>query len=446
MQKKEKSLLLSIFFWGSGQFFICKQRLKGLFLFLIQILAVSMELFGGYWIEYMQGLIPEFSLRLHGGYFTKGIWGLVTLGEKVGGRNGDHSTMLLINGIISVIVLLMLLCIYAWNLADAWRTGKKIDACGEYENQKDYLKKFYHKNFPYFILIPIGIGFVFVVVMPIVFTFLTAFLNYNRNHLPPGQLLDWVGFENFKKLFTVPVWSSTFTKVLGWTIIWTLATTFGTYFIGLFQALILNHPSAKLKKLFRTILILPWAIPQMVTLLVFRNLLNGQFSPVNQMLTKLGIISENIPFLSDPLTAKITVVVVSLWLGFPIFMVMLLGVLSNIDQSLYEAASIDGATGVKRFTKITLPLVLKATVPNLVMSMAANFNGFGLIYFLTQGGPVNTDMQFAGDTDILISWIYKLTLNQQMFDIAAVMSVFLFVIVGAVSLWNFRRTTSFKEL
>lgn len=128
------------------------------------------------------------------------------------------------------------------------------------------------------------------------------------------------------------------------------------------------------------------------------------------------------------------------------FMLMMMGVLSNLDHSLYEAAAIDGASSIQQFGKITLPLVFKATMPNLVMSMAANFNGFGLIYFLTQGGPINTEMQFAGDTDILISWIYKLTLNQQMYDIAAVMSVLLFIFVGVVSLWNFRRTTSFKEL
>ena len=275
---------------------------------------------------------------------------------------------------------------------------------------------------------------------------MTAFLNYNRNHLPPGQLLDWVGFENFKKLFTVSIWSETFFKVLGWTIIWTLCSTLLPYFFGLIQALILNHKSVKLKKVFQSILILPWAIPQMVSLLVFRNLLNGQFSPVNQLLLRLGLISENIGFISDPISAKIVVICVSFWLGFPMFMLMMMGVLSNLDHSLYEAVAIDGASSIQQFGKITLPLVFKATMPNLVMSMAANFNGFGLIYFLTQGGPINTEMQFAGDTDILISWIYKLTLNQQMYDIAAVMSVLLFIFVGVVSLWNFRRTTSFKEL
>lgn len=446
--RKNKSLLLSVILWGSGQFFICRQRLKGLFFLILQVIFLSLELFCGYWFEYITGVIPagKFSLRLHGGVFTKGIWGLITLGEKAGGKNGDHSTMLLINGVIAVILLLVFAAVYIANLKDAYYSGKKIDDTGKYENSKDYLKSILSKNFPYVILIPVGVGFVFVVVMPIIFTFLTAFLNYNRNNLPPGSLLKWVGLGNITKLFTVPIWSHTFFKVLRWTVVWTVTATFGTYFIGLFQALILNHKSVKFRSLFRTILILPWAIPQMVTLLVFRSMFNGQFGPINRFLMETGIISQNIPFLSDPLIAKITLIIVNLWLGFPMFMVMISGVLSNMDESVYEAASIDGASGFQTFSKITMPLLFRATTPNLVMSMAANFNGFGVIYFLTLGDPVSSSMQFAGETDILISWIYKLTLNHQMYDIAAVMSIILFMVVGSVSFWNFRRTASFKEL
>ncbi|WP_300381601.1 sugar ABC transporter permease [Clostridium sp.] len=444
--KRKKALILSTFLWGSGQFFICKQRVKGIIYFALQMLMIGMELFSGYWLEYLAGSVNDFSIRLHGGFFTKGLWGIITLGEKVGGKYGDHSTMLLINGIISIFTILIFIIIYGFNIRDAYLTAKKIDETGEYVSSKDYFHKVGYKNFPYLILVPIGIAFLFVVVMPIIFSLLTAFSNYNRDHLPPGNLLDWVGIANFKKILTVPIWSKTFGKVLIWTVIWTICSTLSAYFLGMLQALILNHKSVKFKKVFRTILILPWAIPQMITLLIFRNLLNGQFGPLNQLLLSLGFISENIPFLSDPFVAKITVLVVNLWLSFPMFMVMMLGVFANLDQSLYEAAYIDGAGKVQAFRKITLPLVFQATIPNLVMTMAGNFNSFGAIYFLTQGGPINPNMQFAGDTDILISWIYKLTLNQQMYDIAAVMSVLLFIIVGSISYWNFKRTVSFKEL
>lgn len=444
--KKKKALWLSVFAWGSGQFFVCKQRKKGFLFFCMQCILIGMELFSGYWLEYGMGQISDFSIRLHGGFFTKGIWGLITLGEKTGGKYGDHSTMLLIQGVIAVMVLVLFLLIYIWNVKDAYKTGLQVDQTGACQSSKEYLKQFLNKQFAYLILMPIGIAFLFVVVMPIVFSVLTAFLNYNRDHLPPGNLLDWVGFNNFKKLFTVPIWSHTFFQVFIWTVIWTLVSSFSTYFFGMFQALILNHPAVRFKKVFRTILILPWAIPQMISLLVFRNLLNGQFGPINQFLLKIGLITENIPFLADPMIAKGIVLVVNLWLGYPMFMIMMLGVFANLDQTLFEAAAIDGANKFQQFRKISLPLIFRATTPNLIMSMAANFNAFGAIYFLTQGGPNIAGMQFAGGTDILISWIYKLTLNQQMYDIAAVMSVLLFMIVGAVSLWNFRRTVSFKEL
>ncbi|WP_195430512.1 sugar ABC transporter permease [Clostridium sp. D46t1_190503_E9] len=444
--KRKKALLLSCLVWGSGQFFVCKQRIKGLLFFMMQAILIAIELLSGYWIEYLLGYIKNFQIRLHGGFFTKGIWGLITLGEKVGVKNGDHSTLLLINGIISVILIFIFAVIYFLNAKDAYETGKKIDETGIYISSKDYGKKIFEKKFPYIILSPIAVAFIFVVVMPIIFSILTAFLNYNRDHLPPGNLIDWVGFDNFIKLFRVPVWSNTFFHVLIWTIVWAFTATFSTYFLGMLQAIILNHKSIKFKKFFRTVLILPWAIPQIISLMVFRNLLNGQFGPINQFLLDIGLISERIPFLTDPIIAKITVIVVNLWLGFPMFMVMMLGVFANLDESLYEAAAIDGASKFQIFKHITLPLVMLATAPPLVMNLASNFNNFGSIYFLTQGGPANTSYQFAGDTDILISWIYKLTLDQQMYNMAAVMSVLIFIIIGGFSFWQFKNTTSFKEV
>lgn len=445
MVKSQKAMLMSVFLWGGGQFFICRQRVKGLILFLIQILFVGIELRTGYWIEYFCGMIPKFSLRLHGGFFTKGIWGLVTLGKKAGAKNGDHSTMLLVGGIITVLILLLFMLIYIWNIKDAYLTGKKIEAEGVYTSSKEYMKTAYTKFFPFIILTPIILLVVFVTIMPIIFSILTAFTNYNKNHLPPAALVDWVGFDNFIKLFKVPIWSNTFLSVLLWTLIWAICSTFSTYFMGMLQAVLLNSKLVKHKSLYRSIMILPWAIPQMISLLVFKNLLNGQFGPLGQFLIDLGLTDKRIPFLTDPLLAKITVILVNLWMGFPMFMIMIQGILSNIDKVLYEAAEIDGAGSYQVFRKITLPLVLKATGPLLVMNFAGNFNSFGAIYFLTEGGPVNPNYQLAGDTDILISWIYKLTLNHQIYDMAAVMCIILFILIAVVSVWNFRRTNAFKE-
>lgn len=444
--KAKKSILLSIFIWGSGQFFVCKQRIKGLLFFLIQVLIIGVELQTGYWLEWITGQIPKFEMRLHSGFFTKGIWGIITLGEKPGAKNGDHSMILMISGVIVAILLVMILGIYIWNLKDAYASGKYVDETKSYKSSSEYFKELYKTKFAYVVLTPVVLLVLFVSVMPMIFSVLTAFTNYQRGNLPPANLIKWVGIGNFYKLFNVPIWSSTFFGVLGWTLIWTATATLSCYCFGMLQALILNSKHVKYKKLFRTIMILPWAMPSMICLLVFRNIFNGQFGPLNQFLLDMGLISQRIPFLTHPSYARLTVIFVNLWLGFGSSMIMISGVLSNMDPGMYEAAHIDGASSFKQFRFLTLPHLLRVTMPLLVMSFAGNFNNFGAVFFLTQGGPANPNYQFAGDTDILISWIYKLTLDNQMYSMAAVMSILIFIVVGTVAYLNFRRTTAFKEV
>ena len=445
MTKAKKSVILSLFLWGSGQFFICKQRLKGLLFFLIQASVIAIELSTGYWIELMMGMVSDFQMRLHAGFFTKGIWGIITLGDVRGAKVGDHSMMLMITGIIVCILLGIIGLVYIGNIVDAYKSAQYIDKTNNYKSSKETLKEFYEKRFAYIILAPVVLLVLFVTVMPMIFSILTAFTNYTKGNLPPANLIDWVGIENFKKLFNVPIWSSTFFSVLGWTVIWTVCATLSCYFFGMIQALILNSSYVKCKKFFRTIQILPWVMPSMICLLVFRNIFNGQFGPLNQFLLESGLVSQRIPFLTDPTLAKLTVLGVNLWLGFGASMIMISGVLSNMDPSMYEAAKIDGATVWKEFRYITFPMLLKVTMPLLVMNFAGNFNNFGAVFFLTEGGPANPNYQFAGDTDILISWIYKLTLDNQMYSMAAVMSILIFIVVGSVAYWNFKRTTAFKE-
>lgn len=445
MKARYRSMLLSLVLWGSGQFFIGKQRAKGILFFLLQCVLVGTELFSGYWIEYFTGRINHFSVRLHGGVFTRGIWGILTLGVKADVKTGDHSTMLMITGIICMMVLGIFLGLYVWNVADARRAGVLVEEHGQIPTGRQFLSQMWNQMFAYIVLAPVIVLFLFVVVMPILFSVLTAFTNYSRENLPPKNLIDWVGISNFLKLFRVPVWSKTFFAVLRWTVVWAALATLSTYFVGMFQAMILNSRQVRGKKIFQTIFILPWAMPNMVILIVFKNLLNGQFGPINQFLLKTGLIDNSIPFLSDPVMAKITALAVNLWMGYPVFMVMILGVLANQDQGLVDAAAVDGANRLQIFLRIKFPLLMYATAPLLVMNFAGNFNGFGAVYFLTEGGPVNSSYQFAGETDILITWIYKLTLNQQMYSMAAVMNLLIFLFIGAVSFWNFRRTVAFKE-
>ncbi|ONI39953.1 sugar ABC transporter permease [Candidatus Epulonipiscium fishelsonii] len=437
------SAICSAIIWGSGQAIFAKEYIKGLLLFLIQVIFISIELVTGYWVEALMGLVPIFDIRVHGGFFTKGIWGLITLGEV---KREDHSANLMIYGVLAIIILAVILVIAILVIKDAYKTQIEFEKTGKTVTFRDFIKKFMHKSFAYVVLAPMAILFLIVTIMPIVSTILIAFTNYSKNNLPPANLLEWVGFENFGKLFTVPIWSSTFIGVLSWTVLWATVVTLGAYFFGLLQATLLYNMESRMKKVYQSILILPWAVPAMVTLLYLRTILNGQFGQLNMFLKDIGVITQSIPFLTDPIIAKITVIFVAIFLAFPSFMIMMLGVFSSADSSWYEAATIDGANKWEQFRYITFPHIFTATAPLLIMSFSFNFNGFGTIYFLTDGGPVNSNYQFAGHTDILISWIYDLTLSQQMFAMASVMSILIFIFVGALSIWNLKRTTSFKNM
>lgn len=300
------------------------------------------------------------------------------------------------------------------------------------------------KGFAYILISPAFLFIVFLSILPLLFGILIAFTNYSGpNYLPPKNLVDWVGFKSFIDLFSLKAWRGTFIGVFIWTVIWAVAATITTYFVGLFYAVIINHPKVKLKKMWRAIFILPMAVPQVITILIMRNIFNGQFGPINNYLVALGL--DRIPWLTDPLIAKMTIVMINVWFGLPFWLILMTGVLTGIDKEMYEAADVDGATGFHKFWKLTFPLVLFATAPLLIMQFAFNFNNFNIIYLLTEGGPANSAYYNAGSTDILISWIYKLTLDISKFNMASVVSILIFLIIAPFSIWNFRRTKAFKE-
>ncbi len=437
--------LMSSVVWGSGQLYN-RQKIKALFFFLAQALLIFIELSTSYWDVYFFGTVPaSWRMKEVFGYFSKGIWGLVTLGEVPGARGGDHSIVLMINGIIAVMILLLFAFVFVWNIRDAYVTRKTFEKTGERENSVTYLKKLWENMFEYIMITPSVILIMFISIMPIVFSLLVGFTNYNASNIPPGKLVSWVGLKNFIDVFRIPIWSNTFIGVFRWTVIWTVLSTVTVFFGGLFQAVLINNKRVKLKKLWRSIFILPWAIPQMVSLLVFAQLFNTTFGPINAMLKEAGLITQNIPWLIHPTYAKITMLMVNLWLGAPYFMMLMSGVMTSLDRSLYEAAEIDGANERQQFWKITLPLVLYATAPLLIMTFAHNFNNFGAVFFLTGGGPANPNYQFAGHTDLLISWIYKLTIDFRMYNMATVISFAIFILIGSISAWNFSRTKAFKE-
>lgn len=437
----------SVIIWGSGQLWN-KEYVKAAFFFLIQMSLIGIELITG---KYFTG---SYAFRENGGFFVKGIWGLITLGTKprtltlTGVTEGDHSIILMIRGIIVSLILVIYIAVYLWNIKDAYRSRKLYNETGLRGTAIDYIQEIWSKCFHYVVLLPAILLLMFLSVMPIIFSALTAFTNYTKSNMPPTKLVEWVGLKNFMNLINIPIWSKTFLGVLGWTVIWAFASTLTCFAAGLFQAVILNNEKIKFRRIWRGIYILPWAIPGMISLLVFRTMFNGQFGPISQLLLDLGITTQRISWFTDPTRpnlARITLILVNLWMGFPYFMALMTGIMTGIPQELYEAAKLDGASPKDEFRRITLPLVLNAAAPLIIMSFAGNFNNFGTIYFLTDGGPVNTAYQFAGSTDILITWIYKLTLDNQLYNMASVFSILIFLVIGSISIWNLRRTKAFKD-
>ena len=397
--------------------------------------------------EYPKGIIfalIEAFILINWRYFYKGFWGVITLGVTPGVGN-DHSVFLLIQGLIAILIFTLFLIAYALNIKAAITSGKKLDTGEGLPTTKRYLKELWHTMFPYILMTPGTVFIAFTILLPLLFGICIAFTNYAMPVIPPKRLLDWVGFKNFGDIFTLVGWKDTFFGVAAWTTVWAVVATITCFASGLFVAILVNNKKIKFAKFWRTIYILPWAVPQFISLLIMRNIFNAQFGPINVFLKSHHIIEKNIPWLTDPTLAKVMIVVINMWVGFPYFMALTSGVMTSISDEIYEAARIDGANAQQEFFGITLPMVLFATAPLLISNFALNFNNFNVIYLLNEGNPANSAYRYAGHTDILISWLYKLTVEQNRYNMAAVMSIMIFIVIGSISAYNFTHTKSFKE-
>lgn len=290
-------------------------------------------------------------------------------------------------------------------------------------------------------LAPALISILFVTCLPIVYTVYISFTNYNMYHLTN---FTFVGLQNYLTVLTGSI-KDVFFPVLGWTVCFAILSTAGSYAMGLGLAVLLNNPRMKESKLYRALLIIPWALPSTIAILAWQGLLNEQYGGINNLLHLLGF-AENIPWMTDAFWARVGIVIVNIWLGFPYMMNVCLGGLQAIPNTYYEAAAIDGASRFQSFRRITLPMVTKLSIPLIISTFAANFNNFGNIYMITQGGPARVDNQFAGYTDILASTTYKMTTWSNRYELSATFSVLIFIIVGTFTLVNMRLSGAFKEV
>lgn len=265
--------------------------------------------------------------------------------------------------------------------------------------------------------------------------------NFVGNTVSPGFIVN-IGSDNFERVWQDDGIKEPFISIFIWTVVFSAVSVALTVFIGLILASVVQWEALKGRAIYRVLLILPYAVPAFISILIFKGLFNQSFGEVNMVLQGLFGISPS--WFSDPILAKTMILIVNTWLGFPYMMILCMGLLKAIPEDLYEASAIDGSNFVSNFTKITLPLMIKPLTPLLIAAFAFNFNNFVLIQLLTQGGPnmIGTS-EPAGYTDLLVNYTYRIAFEGaggQDFGLASAIATLIFLLVGALALLNLRVT------
>ena len=409
---------------------------KGILFFLAQVLyIVFMVTFGGGYISKFGSLGTVETQIVPDGKFTKTIF-------------GDNSMLILLYSVLTIVVTMVVFAIYIANIKDAYAMQKLRAAGGKptslMHDVKEFLDGKYHITLLSFPVLMISV----FNILPLIFMILIAFTNYDKQHLPPGTMFDWVGFQNFTSVFDIvdnATKATTFIELTKWTLVWAVAATFTNYILGMVVALMINKKGIKLKALWRTLFVITIAVPQFVSLLLVNQLLQTD-GALNIILGYIMGENPHIQFLnSTPLMARVTVIIINCWVGIPYTILSASGILMNIPADLYESARIDGAGPVKQFTKITLPYMIFVTAPSLITQFVGNINNFNVIYLLTGGGPSTSDFYQAGYTDILVTWLFKLSMSQQDYALAAAIGILVFIVCASLSLIVFNMSKSMKD-
>ncbi|MCD8347190.1 MAG: sugar ABC transporter permease [Lachnospiraceae bacterium] len=360
---------------------------------------------------------------------------------------GDNSFLILLYGILTIFVIAAFIFMWRMNVGQQRQIQKLKEAGRPLPTSIQDLKSLLNEHFAATLLAIPNLGVFVFVILPIIFMICIAFTNYDANHQSPTNLFWWVGFENFKNLFSMGTsgYGSTFFTVLAWTLVWAFFATFLNFFLGLGVAIMINKKGIKFKKLWRTILVVTIAVPQFVSLLYMYKLFAND-GLVNTWLLNLGIIKSYIPFWSNAMYARVLIILINVWIGIPYMMLMTTGILMNIPEDLYESARIDGANAWQMFRSITLPYMFFVLGPYLLTSFTGNLNNFNVIYLLTQGNPTSMSLSGgAGYTDLLITWLYKLTVNDTNYRMAAVIGIMVFAVTAIISLVVYRLLPSVRD-
>ena len=410
------------------------QIIKGLIYLAIEIgviMFLTTQGGGIYWISMLPSLGDREMQEIWND--DKGIYEYIM---------GDQSQLILLYGIASLCIIALL--ILAWNISVTSgykamllkKSGKKVTFL---DDLRSLLDENIHKLL---MILPTACIAIFTV-LPLLYMMSMAFTNYSKetNNL---VLFDWVGIANFKALFSSNnAIGKQFGSVLTWTLIWAFFATFLNFFLGTFVAILINRKTIKFKGLWRGCLSLTIAVPQFVSLMVIRSMMMPE-GIINRMLLDAGMIAEKLPFLTNATWARVAVIVINCWVGIPYTIMQVTGILQNIPAEQYEAATIDGANPVQQFMNVTLPYMIFVLTPYIITQFTGNINNFNIIYLLTRGDPIQIGNS-AGDTDLLVTWLYKLTVDQQKYNMGAVIGIFTFVVLAAVSLITYRSSGSYKD-
>lgn len=362
---------------------------------------------------------------------------------------GDNSLLILLSGVIFVFLTFAFLLFVRAAVRSAYqaeclgKAGRHVP--GFMEEVESYLNGRLHRTL---LTLPV-LGILAFTVLPLVFMISMAFTNYDRYHQVPGKLFTWVGLDNFRTVLNFEgAFGRTFWPILGWTFVWAVFATFLNYILGMLLAILINKKTVRGKSFWRFCFVLSIAVPQFVTLLTMRTLLQPN-GAVNMLLREWGWIAQDgaLPFFTDPTWARVTIIVVNMWVGIPYTLLTTTGILQNIPAELYEAAKVDGAGRRVTFLKITLPYMLFVTAPTLIVTFINNINNFNVIYLLSGGAPATMEYYqgTAGKTDLLVTWLYKLTIDNKDYCYGAVIGILTFVISIVLSLVAYRRTAAYKN-
>lgn len=444
-KKGNWAVKLSFLVFGLGNLYY-GQIMRGIFFLLFELIFIAYMLVpsgGIYWLAKGQWFQTGATIgtvqgqNVYDPVYDVPIW-----------QEGDDSVKVLLYGLLTIIFIFAF--IYTWRLQvkqcricmDITAKGKKIKS-GK-DDMKSLLDDQFHKTL---LALPMT-GIMAFTVLPMIYMVLVAFTSYDAAHDGYSNLFSWVGLEHFNELFNFGKGGLglAFGEILSWTLMWAFFATFSNYFLGMFVAIMINKKGIKIKKFWRTVLVMTIAIPQFVSLLYVSKLFDSS-GIIGRLLGQLPAIKDYLSvnhFISlwdSPVVAKILLIVINIWIGIPYIMLMATGILMNIPQDLYESARIDGANSMQQFTKITLPYMLFVTGPYLLTSFVGNLNNFNVIYLLTQGNPLNTQIGTAGGasvghTDLLITWLFKMTLGstESKYYMASIIGILIFIVVAVLSL------------